>query len=121
MQTSILILLAGSLFFVCGTLMFVLKEEQKLKRLMEQEVEKNRRFAKILHQVDDMLASVKWHTEMIEDSKESGKLNIAQQQLLHNIGTSVAEAIKLLKKNFTISSHDRRETPKKKISKKDTC
>jgi len=89
--------------------MFVLHEGRKLKRLIKVEGEKNRRFSKILHQVDDMLASVRWYTEMLGTSEEAGKLNIAQQQLLHNIDTSIFEAITLLKDNFSTSSKDHKK------------
>lgn len=105
MQSSTLVLLSGALFFVCGTLIFLLREEHKLKNLILHEKDTNRAFAVIFHQVDDLLTSIKWHTEMLFD-QDAGKLNIAQEQLLNKIQTSVVDANRLLKKSFPLSGTD---------------
>jgi len=110
MQTSILILLSGSLFFVCGTVLFLLTGERRLKQLIRSEQEKNASFARVFHQVDDLLTSVKWHTEMMLD-QEAGKLNIAQQQTLNRIDTSTANAMKLIERFAKVSSSEWRTPP----------
>ncbi|MDD5025913.1 MAG: hypothetical protein PHH13_00895 [Candidatus Peribacteraceae bacterium] len=112
MQTSILILLSGSLLFVCGTVLFLLTGERRLKQLIHSEQEKNASFARIFHQVDDLLTSVKWHTEMMLD-QEAGKLNIAQQQTLNRIDTSTANAMKLIERFAKVSSSEWRKPPSK--------
>ncbi|MFA7681786.1 MAG: hypothetical protein WCX61_02025 [Candidatus Peribacteraceae bacterium] len=105
MNTTILILLSGALLFACGTLLLVLREESKLKKLVWAEQEKTRTFARTFHQLDDLLTGVKWHTEMLVE-KEAGTLNIAQQQLIHKIDTCVEDAIALLQKHFKRSRKD---------------
>ncbi|HAI98059.1 TPA: hypothetical protein DCL30_00760 [Candidatus Peribacteria bacterium] len=110
MQTSILILLSGSLFFVCGTVLFLLTGERRLKQLIRSEQEKNASFARVFHQIDDLLTSVKWHTEMMLD-QEAGKLNIAQQQTLNRIDTSTANAMKLIERFAKVSSSEWHKAP----------
>jgi len=105
METIYILILTGSLCFACGTLLYLLHKERELKKLITEERYKNTTFAKMLHQMDDQLTSVKWHTEMLLD-QDNGKLNIAQQQLLHKVDTSVADAIALLKKHLNITSKE---------------
>ena len=104
MNTGIAIALIGAAAFALGTLLALTWQGRRLHTLIEDERHKNAVFAKIFHQVDDQLTSVKWHTEMLMD-QQGGKLNIAQQQMLHRVDTSVADAISLLKGHFGISSH----------------
>ncbi|MFH1670237.1 MAG: hypothetical protein ABIA92_01485 [Patescibacteria group bacterium] len=105
MSFSLVTLLAGSLIIVCATLLIVVKESRKLRKLIQTEQEKNRVFAQIFHKVDDLLTSVKWHTEMLT-TKDSGELNIAQQQMLNKIDTSVADAIELLQERYKVTSRE---------------
>jgi gas vesicle protein len=103
MSVSLVTLLAGSLVIVCATLLFALKESRKLRKLIQAEQKKNRVFAQIFHKVDDLLTSVKWHTEMLT-TKDSGELNIAQQQMLHKVDTSVTKATQLLQERYKVTS-----------------
>ena len=104
MNTGIVVVLMGAAAFAAGTLLALTWQGRRLQKLIENERSKNAVFAKIFHQVDDQLTSVKWHTEMLLD-QQGGKLNIAQQQMLHRVDTSVADAISLLKGHFGVSSH----------------
>ena len=107
MQTTPLVLLAGStVLLLCSVLLILtMREKRRLQRLIKKEQERNRTFALLFNEVDNMLASIKWHTEMMRN-KEAGKISIAQQQLLNKVDTSVVDAIKLLKKHFKITSKD---------------
>ncbi|MCF7845067.1 MAG: hypothetical protein K9M03_04550 [Kiritimatiellales bacterium] len=105
MSAPIVTLLAGSLLIVCITLLVTVRESKKLRILIQTEQKKNRIFAQIFHKVDDLLTSVKWHTEMLV-TKDSGELNIAQQQMLHKIDSSVSKASKLLQERYKATSKD---------------
>jgi gas vesicle protein len=105
MSPLIVSVLAGSLIIVCATLLIAVKEGKKLRKLIQDEQRKNQVFAQIFHKVDDLLTSVKWHTEMLE-TKDSGELNISQQQLLHKVDTSVTKAAKLLQERYKVTSDE---------------
>jgi ribosomal 50S subunit-associated protein YjgA (DUF615 family) len=97
--------LVGTLSLLCGALLFVIRQQQQLTKLLRSESKGPKDFARIFHQVDDLLTSVKWHTELLL-SQDAGTLNIAQQQLVHKIDTSINEAMNLFTQGDSPSGSD---------------
>ena len=105
MESFLIVSLVGILALVSAAFFLTMTEMRKLRKIIEKVARSNHAIVSVFHEVDDLLTSVKWHTEIILE-KDTGPLNIAQQQLLNKVDTSVLKAMQLLKKNFIVTSRD---------------
>lgn len=106
-QDQLYLLLGSILFFNVIVLMLVLHEQRKIRDLVQKLTDREEALDIISFQMDNLLTTIKWHVELLQ-SKEFGKLSIAQLQIIDKIQSGIAKAIPLLG-NFVSPSRKQRD------------
>lgn len=95
MTNSITIILILALLLLAAITLILIGQLRKVRRRAEA-------FMKLIDKVNNLLTSVKWHSEMVQ-SKEHGKLTIAQEEFMDKVNTGVGETLELLESEFKVS------------------